>query len=143
MSIKRVLVKPLVGIPTLALLATTAACGIGPSSAPGDDAFGPILVPKQEAYPASIAEGKLELKSECFVVGDAVLLLPEGTDWDATTEELTIDDTVVTVGDPVSLGGGEVPGSLVEDLAGESEREAAEGCLEKQAGAVLFLVSGF
>ena len=82
------------------------------------------------------------MKRGCFVIGDAVLLLPDGTEWRPESDELIIQGAAVAVGDPISVGGGEVPGSLVEDLAGTSEREAAENCLETGAGEVLFLVSG-
>lgn len=126
-------------------IAFAALVGCAEDTSPSSTANGdtsPILIPSQESYPASLLQGPLELHDGCLVVQNSILLLPEGTSWTPATQELVIDSTTFEVGDDIELGGGEVPADLVEDLAGEAERQAAENCLDRGVGEVLFLVSG-
>ena len=101
----------------LAVAASLVACSrVGPSAP--DGLFFPT-VPRQDAYPAALFSGRLVEHSGCLVGGKGgpVLLWPDGytarTAQDGRTQVLDENDAVVgTVGENVSLGGGNVGASF-------------------------------
>ncbi len=101
----------------LVVATSFVACSRAGPSAP-DGLFFPT-VPRQDAYPAALFSGQLVERSGCLVGGKGgpVLLWPDGytarTAQDGRTQVLDENDAViVTVGENVSLGGGNVGASF-------------------------------
>ena len=109
----------------LVVATSLVACSRAGPSAP-DGLFFPT-VPRQDAYPAALFSGQLVERSGCLVAGKdgPVLLWPDGytarTAQDGRTQVLDENDAVIgTVGENVSLGGGNVGASFDTRATGQT-----------------------
>lgn len=96
-----------------------AAC-VGPRAAPPANI--PMYHRTSSLGPQASAIGTLALDGECLILrggGSSYLLAfpSPGTEWDSTTQSVSVDGTTARVGDTVTLGGGEAGSPPDEDWA--------------------------
>jgi hypothetical protein len=90
---------------------------------------GPLVIapPTGDSMDA-LSTGPVELDRGCLRLGDAVAVWPAGSSWDAEAQTVTAAGTAYPLGQPVELGGGQVPVAST-DLGGAAQQRLEE-CAE-------------
>jgi hypothetical protein len=114
-----------------------------PTAASGDHPSPLASYHPREGLAASL-DGRLSLQDGCvYVVTDPgplmVLLVPKETRWDPARQEIRLDDTVVRIGDRVSMGGGLVDAEAADYVPSGCKYDAEKTLPFWQVGTILRL----